>query len=622
MMRFYLNIIIVLICVSIDMRADGKTDHEYIPFKVYFEMAEAATFKARDMKFSDLPGGVPCAFIYSGPKKPLTHKFFHEMGFRSTVFVGPGESKEKLRALEATGVELALGRYPGAKGNYQSFIGRNTAQEAFDTVAASRIELLSKIKGQLFVASISGHLKSGKWVLQREPYATRTMGFGAVMSDANFRLTYMDKPSVITALLGYKGEDQTSVAYYQQLTSMDTRKIPNEMIYYQILANAFKGATKRVGRGVIVRIQVRDFGKKDLLDIKDQIAEYGSHPNIWHANMGMLLSNQYLQGCIKVLDVKCTGKKGVLTLGIKKDVYGPIIQTPLSLKFPKKVRVTSASAFGMDAKVDSRVSRLANRSYSHVSIAAKKAFHEGLSFEWSFKKKTLTTPDQTEFEVVVRSQLKHALSNIKLHWYAPTGVPIGKKDQHTIIYGKGTVVSGKANKTTLAPGGTLTIKGTLQTHKHSRFGLTPVSLNIEGQLGKTRRLFLNGAEIPVMPLLGVEMHPRKQMPMRKGDVQYFRVKVSNENAFLHPNSASANKGVLRLTPFEGLAIEPKSISFQLKKNESKYFIFKVTNSIWSDQIIRLRPEITLAGSKTPISNLAVGTRIVREQKLIDIKPLD
>ncbi|NRA38268.1 MAG: hypothetical protein HRU15_09020, partial [Planctomycetes bacterium] len=107
-----------------------------------------------------------------------------------------------------------------------------------------------------------------------------------------------------------------------------------------------------------------------------------------------------------------------------------------------------------------------------------------------------------------------------------------------------------------------------------------------------------------------------------GDVQYFQVTVSNENAFLHPAKGTAKKGSVSLTPFAGLHVEPQQFDFTLKNKDTQKFIFKVTNDKWDVNKIRLRPIITIASSEKPVSNLVVGTLIVRDQALIDTQPLD
>ncbi len=620
-MRLF-NIMLIYLLSALLLQAGESPANTYLTFTVEFEMAEPAEFKARDMRFSDLPLGAPCAFMYTGPTKPATHKFFHDMGFKATMFVGADTKAETLKALEAAGVDIALGSYKGGKVTYSSFIGGNTVQEAFDVVAAARMELQKKVEGPVHVASISGHIRANSWILHREPYALKSIGYGAVMSDANVRMNYMTIPSSLGVLLGHEGHEQTSLEYYSQLSSMDTRKIPNEMIYYQILANAFEGATKRVGNGAIVRVQLRDFDQKDLLDIKDQIEKYGKHPKIWQANMSMLLSNQYLKGIVKCLDVKIQGKKGTMTVGIRKDVYGPVIQTPLSFKFPKKVNVTKISAFGMDGKIMQRESRLKSRTISHAAIPMGKAVHEGVQFKWKFTKAQMTVPDTCTFGVQITNTGNKPITDIALHAYVPTGLPIGMAGPKQVVYGKGMLVALKCDETSIAPGKSIVVKGKLQTQAESRFGLTPISLNMQAAVGGSKRIFLDGAEIPVMPVLGVDLQPRKQMPMRKGDVQYFQVRVSNAHKFLHGSKSQAKKGMVSLTPHPGLTIEPQSVPFQLKDSDAQTFIFKVTNAAWDKNKIRLRPVITLDGASTPISNLCVGTPIVRHQELIDVKPLD
>ncbi|MDP6506107.1 MAG: hypothetical protein QF886_20960, partial [Planctomycetota bacterium] len=87
------------------------------------------------------------------------------MGFRSTVFLSPDTSAEQIRSLEEAGVEIAASSFPGGKGTYQSFIGDNTVQEAFDVVAWSRHQLMKKAGGAIRVASISGHLNPPRWIL-------------------------------------------------------------------------------------------------------------------------------------------------------------------------------------------------------------------------------------------------------------------------------------------------------------------------------------------------------------------------------------------------------------------------------------------------------------------------
>jgi len=607
----------------------GTDDYSYIPFEIEFELKEPvetaaerqrhSILKARDFRFSDLPGGRPCAFFYIGPKKASTHRFFHKMGFRSTVFLSPEASAEQIRALEDSGVEIAASSFPGGKGTYQSFIGDNTVQEAFDVVAWSRHQLMTKASGAVRVAAISGHLNPPRWILQRD--LNRRAGYGAVASDAGFRLAIYDAQSATACVLGHRGKKQTHQWWYRSLSSMRTSRIPNELIYYQLLANAFDAATKRVGPGAIIRIQLRDFDESDLLDVKEQIEPYGKHPDIWHVTFGDVLSNQYLREMVRFEDVKMNGTRGVLKMGIRADVFGPVIQTPLSVRFPKGANPAQVKLAGMAGQVCERKSYVAKRKYYHAVLPIQQAIRDGIKVEWSFEKEVLSVPDESKLTVTLKNFLKTPIENTKLAWYAPTGLPAGADELGREIYGEGMSVSGGTDLKRIKPGQEVKIGAVVKTGPNCRFGILPISLALQGRVNGVDRLFLDGAEVPIMPLLGLEMIPHMRMPIRKDETLYYQVTVSNKFRFLHPETGAC-EGILRLDMPPGMACEPEAHGLKLGEKEARVFVFKVTSRQWNPMDSYIRPQITLAGQGAPLSILEPGVLVIRDQKRIDIKPLD
>ncbi|PCJ57757.1 MAG: hypothetical protein COA79_14825 [Planctomycetota bacterium] len=618
--KYYKAFTASLITLFLFSNISAQDGYEYHPFNIEFEMEDTKTFKKRKIKYSDFPGGVSSAFIYEGPKKPETHKFFHDMGFKSTVWIGPNTDAKTIKAIEDTGAHIGVSTFPGGKGTYKSNIGANTIQEAFDIVAYARLKIKGMSKGNVFVSAQNGHFNLSSWVHNRDN--SNDYGYGAVFSDANFRTLVKSTSSEILTLLGFSGRHKGSISGYQHLSSMKVKNIPNELIYYKILVNAFKGAISRKGAGIVVKIQLRDFNKNDLNVVKRELSPYGNHPLIWHVNQGMILSNNYLKGIIKIFDVSFTGKKGVLKMGIRKDVYGPIINTPLSIKFPKGIKIKSLTLFGEKGTVKEREGFIPSRKYQHVTVPIHNSFKGGLEDTWTFDKKEMLVPSKNSFSIKIKNNSKKEIKNIKLHWYTTKGLPIGKNKLSRAIYGNGTIITGTPDKTTISPNGTLNIKGSIETRKFSRLGLIPISLNIEATIDGIKRYLLLGHEIAIKPYLGINMIPKQQFPLKVNEHQYMQVTVSNKNKFLH-SSTGVCKGIVKLLLPDGMKAAPEQFTFNLKKSDTVKVIFKVTNLKWDDNPGKIIPIILLNGQTTPISHVAFqGTTVIRNQILIDLKPLD
>ncbi|KKL68130.1 hypothetical protein LCGC14_2128080, partial [marine sediment metagenome] len=277
-----------------------------LPLTVRLELESAKALKIEDIKYSVFPGGRRCAFTYKGARKPATIAAFTEMGFRTTVHTSPRTAPATVKAIEAAGAEIAVSGYWGAKGTYGSMIGGNTVQEAFDAVTTSRMVLAKLCKGPVACAGIGGHFDHETWPFSRS--VESGSGYGGVLHDSHFLLTNRitsDSPFAIQLGRGRAPR----VAMRERFSNVfgQPRKVPNEKVYYQMLAHQFLGTLDRLETGQIVMYSMRDFKPKDLRSIKRVMGKYGRHPLIWHATEGMIAGYEYLKRKVQVLAVKPAG---------------------------------------------------------------------------------------------------------------------------------------------------------------------------------------------------------------------------------------------------------------------------------------------------------------------------
>jgi hypothetical protein len=140
-----------------------------------------------------------------------------------------------------------------------------------------------------------------------------------------------------------------------------------------------------------------------------------------------------------------------------------------------------------------------------------------------------------------------------------------------------------------------------------------------------------GAEVVLAPRLRVDMDPAQQFPMVKGSTQHLLVHVSNERAskpggppdMFISQSTGAVKATATVQVPEGMDVTPKEIPFELPaEGGRKTLVFKVHNDRWGKELVRVRPLFTFQGEKEPIEHVYPGTNVIRDEEVLDFKPLD
>ncbi|HET6429152.1 MAG TPA: hypothetical protein VFJ30_12120, partial [Phycisphaerae bacterium] len=114
--------------------------------------------------------------------------------------------------------------------------------------------------------------------------------------------------------------------------------------------------------------------------------------------------------------------------------------------------------------------------------------------------------------------------------------------------------------------------------------------------------------------LDVDLDPVPQIPLRVGESQHFLVNLSNASA------ACSGKVSFAALP-EGLAAEPKEQPFDVPAGGSVQLVFKVACTAWGDAVT-LRPAVTVAGDEPVNFPEKLRTIVIRDQKLLDTRPVD
>ncbi len=210
-----------------------------IELKVRVKLSGGAALKPADVKFALFPSGKRCAFTYNGCRDPKTIAALSKLGFRTTVYCSPATPAEQLKALEDAGADVGID-IRGGKGNYVSNLGGNSIQEAFDACATSRLALKKNCRGPLGATAIGGHYAAPHYLVSRDP--DKGDGFGYAYHDSNY-LIFSDNKAY-PVLLSREGEKQIMLRRNFDNT-MQSQSVPNETIYYQIVANQFAGTLRR-----------------------------------------------------------------------------------------------------------------------------------------------------------------------------------------------------------------------------------------------------------------------------------------------------------------------------------------------------------------------------------------
>ena len=595
-------------------------------FKVVLNLKRGKSLRARDVSYSHFPGGRQCAFMYTGPRKTETLAQLTKMGLRTTVYVGPTASAKGVAALEKAGAEVGVTGYWGAKGGYSSIICGNSTQEAFDAVATSRLAVRKLVTGPTLPSgTCGGHIPVHSFPIQRNNDGHG--GYGAVFQDSNFLSLGFGSQSCLTVLLGLEGPQWVAVRSLSRNT-MRSHKVPNELIYYQLLAGQFEGAIRKAREGRIVQFSLRDFKQSDLKLLEENIGEYGKHPAVWHATDGMLASSTYLKRNVHILEVrKASSKQYEITLGVEKDLFAPYLIVPLSLALPKRFPLESATFEGVPCAVNV----VEKTKVPHVVIPIDAYLTQGCAMTLAASAPDMTVPDTMGVTLTLRNTLKAPIRDARLTWIGSRGFTgltpsrRGRGTQTGILGGPGLTVSGAAEAPfTLAAGATKTIAATARTVRGARFGILPVRAVLTGKVDGRERIFLGGFEITVAPMMRVDMIPNVRLPLPKGEHQYFEVRLANgkgRDKFIS-HKAGPCRGVLTFDLPEGMSVEPKESRFDFSENETKRFLVKVTNSQWGVGDVTVKPVIRLDGAKEALAVIEPGTTVARDKEQVDHTPLD
>jgi hypothetical protein len=558
------------------------------PIRLDVRLEMTGALDPASIKFAPFPSGRRCAFTYTGPTNPATVDFMSKLGFRTTVYLGPGAPAEAVRALEDAGAEIGIGSYWGARGDYASLIGQNSAQEAFDAVATSVLDLRRKARGPVVCGAIGGHLDIATFPLNRD--MDSAVGYGAAFQDANLVLLLDNKPYAV--LLGRRNP-KAIVTRAKHDNVIETRNVPNELVYYQILAGQFQGTLRRSARGQIVRYSIRDFKSADLEELKEVIGDWGTHPQIWHATEGELGGAEYVRAQARVAAVQGS----TITLELPRDVFPSHLLAPLCLELPKGTAVKAAKVGALDCKVTPTEQAV------FVDVPVGPALRGGLEMSFSTAAPDLTIPDETAATLTVRNSSDQPLEEATVEWVA----------------GPGLTVEGPASFR-LDPKGEIKVKAVAKTALGARWGLSPAIAIVRSKRGVASA----GFEIPIAPRLRVEMDPMSRLPLPPGRSQHFIVRIANGRAkdkFIS-HKAGPCRGAVSLELPAGMTSDPPERAFELPENGEASLTFLVTNREWGKEPVKVRPRVRFEGEKTPVEVLCPGTTVIRDQERIGYAPLD
>ena len=112
----------------------------------------------------------------------------------------------------------------------------------------------------------------------------------------------------------------------------------------------------------------------------------------------------------------------------------------------------------------------------------------------------------------------------------------------------------------------------------------------------------------------VDLDPVPQIPLRVGQSQPFLVNLSR------PAAACSGKVRFANLP-EGLRAEPAERAFKLQAGQSVQLVFEVTCTAWGEPAT-VRPTVTVSGDEPVNFPARLKTNVIRDQKLLDKKPVD
>jgi len=568
-----------------------------VPLTVRLRLGGKSVLAAKDIAFSTFPGGRRCAYTYTGVRNPRTIQYLQKLGFRTTLYVGAKTPAERVKALEDAGAEIGMAQGFGYGSPHRA------VQVNYDIAAADRLALKKKCIGPVICSTVNiGNYPSSRalyyFAAARSPDYAR--GYGAAYHDSNFRFLYHPSPVVKYLLyLGRgPGEPRTMVAKHDS-AGKSGRKAPNERLFYRLLANQFRVALRLVEAGKFVKFRIRDFKQADLEEMGRIIGKYGKHHLIWHATEGEVGAYSYLKAKSRVAEVKRIGAGEVeVTVALAGDVFPPHLLAPLSLKLPSGVEVTSAGIGRISCEV------VEQSDGPHVVVPVGRALRDGCEMALETSAPDMTVPDRMPVTLTVRNTSGEPLADGRLEWVGDAGIS-GAEGM--------TVTGGTDTPFTLPPAGEHKIKAVVRTLSGARFGLTPILAKVTATVGGRRRVFLEGFEIVVAPLVALRQDPYNRFPLAKGRRQDFLVHVDNRSRFL-AHKAGPCKGVVTFKLPAGMAAVPAEQPFELKQNDVRTLTFTIRNNQWGKDPVWVRPVVRLGGAKTIFETPYPGTWVYRDEK--------
>ncbi|KKL62580.1 hypothetical protein LCGC14_2183780, partial [marine sediment metagenome] len=503
--------------------------------------------------------------------------------------------------LEEAGADVGVSIW-GGKGTYSSHIGANSIQEAFDAVTTSRIVLRRKADGPLAAGSIGGHYSTERFPVDRDP--DRGAGFGYAYHDSDYLILTDNKPYMI-----YLGRQREELLAHRPNfdNRINSRRVPNEIIYYQVLANQFRGTLRRAEKGQIVRFSLRDFKTPDLAEVSYVLGKFGKHKLVWHASESMIGANEYVRRKVRVQKVTPVGTNEFdVVLAMERDIFPPFLLTPLPLQLPKGVKVQSASIAGVVCTIST------GEEGPCVDVPLRTALTGGCKMTLRPAAPDMTIPDRMPVTLTIRNTSDKPIAGARLTWVGSIGL--------TVSGGEGTF--------DLPAKGSKTIQATARTVKGARFGIAPVAAVVTAKDG---RVFMEGFELVVAPRLRVSMDPMQSVPLPKGREQYFFVHIDNfrsgkpdgpPNTFIS-HKAGACKGTIGFDLPPGMKAVPPTQPFELADREAKTLVFKIENSRYSAATGEMvKPVIRFEGQSEPVNVLFPGTIVIRDEARVAPKALD
>ena len=581
---------------------EAPENDKLIRIKVRLALTAAAELSPKALKFAVFPSGRRCAFTYTGPRDPRTIGFLTKLGFRTTVYVGPDTGRDYIKALEDEGAEVGIGGYPGAVGGYASLIEGNAVQGAFDAVARSVRTLRAKCGGPLACGTVDGHIGMDSFPINRD--MDSAVGYGAVFGDSNLMLLLDNKPYAI-----YTAHDRDAKMLLRDKNDnvVPTQNVPNELIYYQILAGQFQGTLRSVQKGHIIRYSLRDFKAADLEEMADVIGEYGKHPLVWHATEGEIGGYEYGRRKTRILSATPKGSEIEITLGVDRDTFPRFLLAPLTLELPKGVSVKSASA----GELPCALAEAEGQSYVDVPLRA--ALEDGCKMSLATAYPDMTVPDEMPVTLTIRNTSGKAMEDVRLEWAGSPG----------LNGSTGLAISGGTDSPfRLEANSERQVTALARTLRGARWGLSTVQAVLTAKVAGEERSWLGGFEIAGAPRLAVEMDPMSRLSIPPGRFQHFQVHISNQKGKFVNHKAGPCKGTISFELPEGLEAEPREQAFDLQMESRQSLLFKVKNGTWGIGLVNIKPVVKFEGEKEPMEVACPGTTVCREQAIVEVKPLD